>query len=192
MLLRSVTFAVLLSLWNPHTEQWFKKSVITIKDLSEVPGMVLEPGTYVLKAEESPSATRAVVQLLNQDESQVLTSFIAVPDHRQRPEPESVITFYEGVTEGPRPIQTWFYTGEMNGYEFVYPKARAKQIAKQTDDHVMASESNDSEIVAITKSGKEIVVYDAKGQNTTKAGAATADVSREKPEAKPRPRKPKP
>src|SRR5262245_34670420 len=126
MLLRFITFAIAIA-WgasdsvgcNEFPGQWFKKSIITLTDLSEVPGMVLEPGTYVLKAEEGPSSPRTVVELLNQDESQVLATFTAVPDHRQRPDYQTVITFFP-ITDGPRPIQTWFYPGEMNGQEFVY------------------------------------------------------------------------
>jgi hypothetical protein len=188
MVLHSIRLAVLLTLCtlnslqaNSDTEQWFKKSTITITDLSEVPGMILEPGTYVLKAEESPGNSKFVIQLLNQDETQILASFIAVPDHRQRPDYDTVVTFFTGITEGPRPIQTWFYVGDMNGYEFVYPKARAKEIAKHTDDYVMAADSKDSTtIVAITPNGTEVPVYESKDKA---ADSSSKDVvTREKPQ----------
>src|SRR5438552_4348619 len=160
MALRGITlalFVILLFLSPcPATAQsgdWSKKSTITLEDQSEVPGMVLEPGTYVLKAEETYSSPRTSVQLLNRDESQLLTTFIAVPDNRQRPDSDAVITFFDGITEGPKPIQTWFYPGEMNGYEFVYPISRAKEIAKHATDHVMASNSKEAAIVAVTANG---------------------------------------
>ncbi len=85
MVLHSIRLAVLITLCtfnslqaNNDTEQWFKKSTITLTDMSEVPGMVLEPGTYVLKAEESPGSGKMVIQLLNQDETQILRA------HRKR------------------------------------------------------------------------------------------------------------
>ena len=92
-----------------------------------------------------------------------------------------MITFFSGITEGPRPIQTWFYVGDMNGYEFVYPKTRAKEIAKRADDHVMAAESKDSTtIVAITPNGTEVTVYESKDKT---ADSASKDVvTREKPQ----------
>src|SRR5215813_5155561 len=186
MALRSITLAVLLVLplatsipADAQSYEWAKKSVITLQDLSEVPGMVLEPGTYVLKADENGTSPRTVVQLLNRDESQILTSFLAVPDNRLRPETDVVVTFFSGVTEGPRPIQTWFYPGEMNGYEFVYPRPRAKEIAKTTDDHVIASDSREAAIVAITPSGTEVPLYDA--VNKSGKAVTTADTQREKP-----------
>jgi hypothetical protein len=187
MVRHSIRLAVLLTFCtfnslqaNSHTEQWFKKSTITLTDLSEVPGMVLEPGTYVLKAEESPGSSKFVIQLLNQDETQILTSFVAVPDHRQRPDYDTVVTFFRGITEGPRPIQTWFYVGDMNGYEFVYPKARAKEIAKHTDDYVMAASKDSTSIFAITANGTEVPIYEPKDKTTDASSKVVA--TREKPQ----------
>src|SRR5438270_13669301 len=133
--------------------------------------MVLEPGTYVLKAEETYSSPRTSVQLLNRDESQLLTTFIAVPDNRQRPDSDAVITFFDGITEGPKPIQTWFYPGEMNGYEFVYPISRAKEIAQHATDHVMASNSKEAAIVAVTANGTQVPLYDSATKSSDKAVA---------------------
>jgi hypothetical protein len=187
MALQRITFAALFALLLASTipaqaqsYEWAKKSVITLEDMSEVPGMVLEPGTYVLKAEDNLNSPRTVVQLLNKDESQILTTFLAVPDNRVRPESDVVLTFFDGVTAGPKPIQTWFYPGEMNGYEFVYPPSRAKEIAKHTQDHVIASDSKESAIVAITPSGTEVPLYDA--LNKSRKATATQDTQREKPQ----------
>jgi len=181
MFLPSLSLALFFSLASPSEPQWFKKSVITLTDMSEVPGMVIEPGVYILKADETSGSDRLEVQLLNKDESQILTKFMAVPDHRQRPEGDTIVTFFEGVTSGPRPIQTWFYVGEMNGYEFVYPPHRAKEIAKQTNDHVMAAESTDGDVIAITSSGTEVVVFESKSKLAKKA-AVTEEPKREKPQ----------
>jgi hypothetical protein len=182
----AVLLSVLLLFSTPaHAQyEWAKKSVITLNDLCEIPGMVLEPGTYVLKTDDNLNNSRAVIQLLNKDESQIITTFIAVPDHRMRPDSDVVLTFFDGVTVGPKPIQTWFYPGEMNGYEFVYPTARAKEIAKHTDDHVMASAGKDAAIVAVTPSGTQVPLYDAVGKSTAGTAAANDNTQREKPGAK--------
>ena len=184
-----ISLAVLLSFLLVFTApahaqyEWAKKSVITLNDLCEVPGMVLEPGTYVLKTDDNLSNSRAVIQLLNKDESQILTTFIAVPDHRMRPDStgsDVVLTFFDGVTVGPKPIQTWFYPGEMNGYEFVYPTSRAKEIAKHTDDHVMASDGKNAAIIAVTPSGTQVPLYDAVGKTGESAAATGDSTQREK------------
>jgi hypothetical protein len=179
--------------------QWFKKSVVTIDDLSEVPGIVLEPGTYILKAEEGSGNPRMTVQLLNKDETQVLGTFTAVPDHRQRPDYDTVIAFFPNITDGPKPIQTWYYPGEMNGFELVYSKQRAKEIAKKTVDHVLASATSEGSIVAVTGNGTEVPIYDAPGQPSGKLKLGE-EVQRQKPQdpsgaekktpKRPRPRQP--
>src|SRR5262245_29435413 len=142
---------------NPSFE-WNKKSTLTAEDQVEFPGIVLEPGSYVVRLKEG-GEKRSVVEILNRDETQLLATVIAVPDHRMRPEDNSDFTFHPIKHDGPRPVQTWFYTGDLIGLEFIYPIGRAKEIAKETDTHVMASDPNkDSAIVAITPNGKEIVV----------------------------------
>ena len=142
---------------NPNFE-WNKKSTLSTEYQVEFPGLVLEPGTYVVRLREA-GEKRSVVEILNKDETQVLATLTAVPDHRVRPEDSSDFTFHEIKHEGPRPVKSWFYSGDLVGLEFIYPKARAKEIAKQTDSHVMASDGiKDSAITAITPNGKEIVI----------------------------------
>jgi hypothetical protein len=182
MALRGTTLAVFIAFLLANSipakaqyNAWEKKSVITLQDISEVPGMVLEPGTYVLKAEDNLNNPRTIVELLNKDESQILTRFVGVPDNRMRQDPDVVLTFFPGITDGPRPIQSWFYPGEMNGLELVYPKARAKEIAKHTEDHVMASDSKEAAIVAVTSTGTEVPVYDAIGRAKTQSSEDTRD-----------------
>jgi len=142
---------------NPALE-WNKKSTLTAEYQVEFPGLVLEPGSYVVRLREG-GEKRSVVEILSRDETQLLATVIAVPDHRMRPEDNSDFTFHPTKHGGPRPVQTWFYTGDLVGLEFIYPIGRAKEIAKETDSHVMASDGNmDSAIIAITPNGKEIVV----------------------------------
>jgi hypothetical protein len=140
--------------------EWNKKSTLTAEQKIEFPGIVLEPGVYVIRLREG-GEKRSRVEILNQDETQVLATVIAVTDHRLRPDDNSEFTFHKVKGNGPQPIQTWFYTGDLVGLEFVYPKVRAREIAKDSEDHVMASNGNkDMVIVAITPNGKEIVIDD--------------------------------
>jgi hypothetical protein len=140
--------------------EWNKKSTLRTDRPVEFPGIVLQPGAYVVKLRES-GERRSLIEILNEDETQVLASVVAVPDHRMRPEGESEFVFHEMKTPGPAPIQTWFYSGDLVGLEFVYSKARAREIAKQTDVHVMAfTAAKGGVIVAVTPNGKEIMIDD--------------------------------
>ena len=49
-----------------------------------------------------------------------------------------MITFNEGIKGAPEPIRAWFYPGANWGEEFVYPKAKAVELAKVTNTPVLA------------------------------------------------------
>ena len=144
--------------------EWNKKSTLNADRQVEFPGIILEPGTYIIRLRDS-GERRSSVEILNQDETQVLAKVLAVPDHRMRPEDNSEFTFHQIKHGGPQPVQTWFYSGDLVGLEFVYPKARAREIARESDSHVIASNSNNSVIVAVTPNGKEIVIDDEATQS---------------------------
>ena len=104
------------------------KTVLTFSQPFEVPGHVLPAGTYVFKLADSQS-DRHVVQVLNADGSQILAMFLAIPDYRLRPTADTVIRFNEVPVGSPETIRAWFYPGSTVGQEFVYPKARAEELA---------------------------------------------------------------
>ena len=150
------------SLQNGYSDGWHKRSTLITTESVELPGIVLEPGTYTFKLEEA-SSRRNVVQVVSVDGSKILTRLIAVPDYRTHGG-DSAFTYHESPGSGPKPIRSWFYPGDLNGLEFVYPKDRAKEIAKETDTHVMASngkEAKNSAIIAVTPTGVEVVIDDA-------------------------------
>ncbi len=146
---------------EPYSIEWNKKSTLSSDRPLEFPGIVLEPGTYIIRLKES-TETRALVEICNQDESHVLGTVRATPDHEARPDDNSEFIFFNGPPDKPEPVRTWFYSGDLIGWEFVYPKARAMEIAKTADTHVMASNSmnKDDVIVAVTPNGKEVVIDD--------------------------------
>ena len=156
----SVVVAVTFLSQDPYSYEWNKKSTLKAEHQVEFPGIVLDPGVYVVRLKES-SERRSEVQILNQSESQVLATVFAVPDLRVRPDDNSEFLFHEVKSKGPRPVRSWFFSGDLVGLEFVYPEARAKEIAKDSEDHVMASnDSKSGPIVAVTPNGKEIVIDD--------------------------------
>jgi hypothetical protein len=140
--------------------EWNKKSTLNADQRVEFPGIVLEPGVYIVRLKDG-GERRSVIEILNRDETQVVATVIAVPDHQVRPDDNSEFTFHQVKSPGPRPVQTWFYAGDLVGLEFVYPKARAQEIAKASERHVLAlNGTKDGPVVAITPNGKEVVVED--------------------------------
>jgi hypothetical protein len=156
-----IAMAVSSVLQEPYSTEWNKKSTLNSDKQIEFPGIILEPGAYNIRLKES-GERRSIVEIRNQDETQVLATVVAIPDHQQRPDDNSEFIYFDMPKDGPQLVRSWFYSGDLIGLEFVYPKARAKEIAKATRDHVMASNINvkDGVIVAITPNGKEVVIDD--------------------------------
>jgi len=112
-----------------HGDEWNLATRFSLNHPFEVPGVVLQPNTnYVIRLLDLPS-TRNVVQILNEDQTKLLTQFIAISDQRNEPTDDTVFTFIEVAPQFPMPIKEWFYPGRLHGLEFVYPKKQAAEIA---------------------------------------------------------------
>jgi hypothetical protein len=120
---------------NVQADDWNRKTVITFGQPVETPGIhlkgwaVLPAGTYVFKVLDSKS-DRHIVQILSQDETLVYATILAIPNYRIRATDKTVLTFSETAPGDPQVLRAWFYPGHNFGDEFVYPKAKAIELAK--------------------------------------------------------------
>jgi len=124
--------ALILILSTPtaiRADEWTLSTVFSINQTFEVPGKVLEPNTrYMIRLLDSP-ATRDVVQIFNEDRTQIITTFLSIPEIRREATDETVFEFMEVPAGNPMPIRSWFYPGRTTGREFLYPKAQLERIA---------------------------------------------------------------
>jgi hypothetical protein len=124
-----------------RADDWNRKTVITFSGPVEVPGVGqhnLPAGTYVFKILDSQS-DRHIVQIFNQDETQVLTTILAIPNYRLKTTDKTTITFRERPAGEPEALRAWFYPGRAWGEEFVYSKSRALELAKEMNEPVLAT-----------------------------------------------------
>jgi LPXTG-motif cell wall-anchored protein len=131
----------MLAVPRAAADDWNRKTVITFSGPVEVPGVgaqTLPAGTYVFKILDSQS-DRHIVQIFNQDETQVFTTILAIPNYRLHPTDKTVITFRERPAGQPEALKAWFYPGRAWGEEFVYAKSRALELAKETNEPVLAA-----------------------------------------------------
>lgn len=148
-----------------RADTWNKKTVITFSQAVEVPGKVLPAGTYTFRLLDSPS-DRHIVQIFNADGTQLITTILAINDYRLQPTGDTVMKFNERPGDSPEALRAWFYPGDNFGQEFVYPKARAIQLAQTEKIPVpaVAVETLDDDaiktapIVAVTPELKEVEV----------------------------------
>ncbi|MGA2264560.1 MAG: hypothetical protein ABSH28_24400 [Acidobacteriota bacterium] len=132
-------------------DDWNKKTKVTFKVPVEIPGVgaqVLPAGRYTFKLLDSAS-DRHVVQILNEREDHVFATILAVPNYRLKPTSRTVMTFRERAAGEPQAIRAWFYPGDSFGQEFVYPKVRAIELAKLTDQPVLAMPTELAETITM-------------------------------------------
>lgn len=122
-------------------DDWNRETVITFSGPVEVPGVgaqTLPAGTYVFKILDSMS-DRHIVQIFNKDKTHVFATVLAIPNYRLKTTDKTVITFRERPAGQPEAIRAWFYPGRQWGEEFVYAKPRAIELAKETNEPVLAT-----------------------------------------------------
>lgn len=111
------------------------RTFLTFSKAVELPGMRLEPGTYLFKLADT--ATRNVVQVMSQDEKQMLGQWFFAPAQRQDVTDDNVVVFRETSAASTPAIQYWYYPSEKTGKEFMYPKDQALRIAQRTGASVL-------------------------------------------------------
>jgi hypothetical protein len=123
-------------------DEWNRKTTMTFSGPVEIPGVhlkgwgILPAGTYVFKIMDSQS-DRHIVQIFSQDEKTVYATILAIPNYRLKATDKTVMTFRERPAGEPEAIRAWFYPGRNWGEEFVYPKARAVELAKTANTPVL-------------------------------------------------------
>jgi hypothetical protein len=136
--------ALLSALLAPgaNADDWNRKTVITFSGPVEIPGVhltgwgVLPAGTYVFKILDSQS-DRHIVQIFNKDETTIYATILAIPNYRLNDTDKTVMTFRERPAGEPEALRAWFYPGRNWGEEFVYPKAKAMELAKSANTAVL-------------------------------------------------------
>jgi hypothetical protein len=141
-----------------QADEWNKITKVTFSAPFEIPGVgaqVLPAGTYVFKLLDSLS-DRHIVQILNERQDHVYSTILAIPNFRLQSTDKTVMTFKERAAGEPEAIRAWFYPGNRWGQEFVYPKKRAIELAKLTNQPVLAMPTElETNLVEPVKSADE-------------------------------------
>jgi hypothetical protein len=142
-----------------------KRTVVTFNQPVEIPGQVLPSGTYTIELYES-FGNRNIVRIYNADRSKLIATVLAIPNRRLTTTGDNVMKFTERPGNSPDALKAWFYPGESSGQEFVYPKARAVELAQVTHEFIPAvqtepatvEEFKSEPIVAETPEQKEVPI----------------------------------
>jgi len=144
--------AALTALLAPgvRADEWNKKTILTFSGPVQIPGATLPAGSYVFKLADL-SGNRHVVQVFDKDEKKIYTTILAIPNQRLDASDKPVVLFSERASGSPQAVKVWYYPGDTIGNEFVYPKAQAMRIAKETHQSVLSTNDESSTITSDTE-----------------------------------------
>ena len=168
ILLAIASLGLLWTVLTPgaRADAWDKKTTLTVHETIQVPNKVLEPGIYVMRLVDTPGY-RHVVQILNENENQVITTLLAIPNWRLKPTGDTAFTYWEMPPGQPRALRAWFYPGDNFGQEFAYPKTEAVTIATAAHAEVpfttaeTPAEMETAPIAEVTEQGTEEALVEA-------------------------------
>jgi hypothetical protein len=109
-----------------NADEWDQKTTVTFSGPVEMPGQVLQAGTYVFKLADSQS-TDDVVEVYGADEKHLYGTFLSIPEQRPESSDSAVVTLEKGKAGAPDTVKAWFYPGEDIGHEFLYSQPNAAE-----------------------------------------------------------------
>jgi len=159
-LLQIVVIAAVLVCLSPlvsRADDYDKKTIVTLDQPTEFPGIVLPPGKYVIKLLNS-SSNRHIVEVMNEKMDHLYALAFAVPAEKLKQSSKTVMTFYEGGQGRPQALRRWFWPSDTIGQEFVYPKNQADEIAARTKEKVP-----EGDLPTVKESGQSLTPDNANG-----------------------------
>src|SRR5258708_6583180 len=111
-----------------HADEADQSTTITFSAPIQVPGQVLPAGSYLFKLVNRDSDLNTV-QIFNSDRTVLYATFETIPTQRAE----------QGGGQ-PVALLKWFYPGNEIGHEFVYPKAKEKELAHDQQETIVANQ----------------------------------------------------
>jgi len=127
--------------------------------------MTLPPGEYIFALADTGTSTH-VVRVTDATGKTVHSQVLTMPDYRLNATSKTVMYLGERPAGQPLAIKSWFYPGNNTGERFIYPKARAQELAAEVKQPVPSRVAEGpitaDENVQVQTPTKTEVVYDAK------------------------------
>lgn len=117
-----------------------------------LPGVTLPAGRYLFRLAD-PDGSRKVISVLSADGRTPLAMLHTIPNQLMKAPQDAEVRFMETPANVPPAIKTWWYPGKSIGYEFIYPRQQALQLAKVTSEPVLTTvaETKDFETADLSR-----------------------------------------
>jgi LPXTG-motif cell wall-anchored protein len=139
----SVAFLLLAAAPSVFSDDHDKKTDVTIDQPIQVPGAILQPGTYMFILMNSAS-DRHIVEIKSEDGSQLYATTFTTAAQRLQQTDKVVLTFYEMPQGNPDALREWFWPGDTEGQAFLYSHKQAAEIAAATNQSVPEAPEEES------------------------------------------------
>ncbi len=93
-----------------YGDEWNQKTILKLTEPMQIQGVLLQPGTYILKLMDS-MADRHIVRIINEDETEIIATVIGSPHYELTPPSRTQMNFWETPAVNPPAAKTWHYPG---------------------------------------------------------------------------------
>jgi hypothetical protein len=134
-----------------------KRTYFTFSSAIALPGVTLPAGRYIFHIVDT-TTSRKVIQVLSDDGKKPYAMMNTIPDSRREPAKDATVAFYETARGTPAAVKSWWYPGERDGYQFIYARTQAKQIAQKTGKPVLTTKTEDAKSATtfVDAAGKDV------------------------------------
>jgi hypothetical protein len=137
-----IAFALFFEL-AAHADESDEATTMSFSQPIQVPGQVLPAGTYLFELGDH-GAESNVVQIFSSDRTVLYGTFLTIATQIQEPAGDTTVTLAEPESGGTPVLLKWFYPGRDIGNEFVYSKQTEKELARDRQQNIVASEESKS------------------------------------------------
>jgi len=121
------------------------RTIFTFSAPVTLPGVTLPAGKYIFRLAD-PDSSRKVINVLSEDGKKSLAMLQTIPNQAMKAPKDAEIRFMETSAKVPPPVKTWWYAGKAIGYEFIYPRKQALELAKASSEPILTTTKETSDL----------------------------------------------
>jgi len=137
LLALTVLFSAFILLPGAHADEINQATTLTFSQPIEVPGHLLMPGTYTFVLVDG--SDREIVRIFSEDRRLVAT-LLTIPVQRAKSSDGPTVVLADQGRTAPEALVSWFYSAATQGHQFVYEKAKERELASAKHDTIIAGE----------------------------------------------------
>jgi LPXTG-motif cell wall-anchored protein len=145
LIITSAVAVLVLGLAGTALAQQDYQTYFTFSGPVALPGTTLPAGTYLFRLAD-PNSSRKVINVLSQDGKKSLAMLLSIPNRLPTAPQNPEVRFMEAPANAPQPIKAWWYAGNSIGYEFIYPRRQALQLAKASAQPVLTTRAETTDL----------------------------------------------